>query len=138
MKRAMKNVRAWIVIIGATVAGCAHTRSAPPPEAVKATKPPYEHAAETGIPFSSSPQGLMQDGGERKIQERLRDRHLLAAAECTGQLDATTREAIRRFQKAEGLPVTGLPSYETVRHLGLDLDAVFRTTRHPREPSAVR
>jgi hypothetical protein len=29
-----------------------------------------------------------------------------------------------------------LPSYETVRHLHLDLDAIFQTVSHPREPPA--
>ncbi len=47
-----------------------------------------------------------------------------------GQLDPKTREALSRFQKHEGLPPTGLPSYETVRHLGLDLDSDL-PDRHP-------
>lgn len=115
--------------------GCAHPRSAAAPDAVPATKPPYEHAAETGIPIASTPQGLLLPGAERLIQDRLRDAQLLTPAQCTGVLDAGTREALRIFQKREGLPTTGLPSYETVRHLRLDLAAVFHTTPRPREPA---
>src|SRR5207237_7297621 len=90
-----------------------------------ATKPDHEHGAETGLTVASTPQGLMRDGAEAKLQERLRAKELLPAGHRTGQLDADTREALRRHQKRAGLPVTGLPSYETVRSLGLPLDTIF-------------
>jgi hypothetical protein len=124
-----------LLLLGA--AGCAHTRGTPPPpSAVAPTKPDHEQAAETGIPIASTPQGLMKEGAEKKIQLRLKSKGLLTAEEVNGQLDPPTREALRKFQKKEGLPATGLPSYETVRSLGLDLDAVFHTVGHPREPAA--
>ncbi len=117
--------------------GCAHTHASPPtPAAVPATKPDHELGAETGIPVASTPQGLMRDGAEKRIQERLRARGLLRADQCTGQLDADTRAALRTFQKSEGLPTTGLPSYETVDHLGLDLDTIFHASARPRDPTA--
>lgn len=117
----------------AASAGCLHTHSAQPPAAVSATKPDHELAAETDVPVASTPQGLMHDGGEKRIQERLHAKGLLGAEDCTGAFNAHTRDALRAFQKAEGLPTTGLPSYETVEHLGLDLATVFRTTAHPRD-----
>jgi peptidoglycan hydrolase-like protein with peptidoglycan-binding domain len=125
--------------LGATLAagagGCAHTHAPPPPAAaVPATKPDHEQTADTGIPVASTPQGLMRDGAETKIQQRLRARSLLRAEQCNGQLDGDTQQALRAFQKSEGLPTTGLPSYETVDHLGLSLDAIFHTTPHPTEP----
>jgi hypothetical protein len=114
---------------------CVHTNATPPsPAAVPATKPDHELGAETGIPVSSTPKGLMHEGAEKVIQERLRHKGLLTAEQCTGQLDANTREALRHFQKDEGLPTTGLPSYETVDHLGLKLDAIFRTSAHSAAP----
>jgi len=67
----------------------------------------------------------MRDGAESKLQERLRAKDLLPAGHRTGQLDADTREALRRYQKRAGLPATGLPSYETVRSLGLPLETIF-------------
>jgi peptidoglycan hydrolase-like protein with peptidoglycan-binding domain len=116
--------------------GCVHSRATPPPpSAIPATKPDHEHAVETGIPVASTPQGLMKDGAEKQIQLKLKHKGLLTAAQCTGQLDMTTRQALRTFQKAEGLPTTGLPSYETVVHLGLDLDSIFHTVGHPAEPA---
>jgi hypothetical protein len=118
-------------------AGCAHSRATPPPPAAVApTKPDHEHAVETGITMASTPQGLMQDGAEQKIQRRLQAKGLLRADQVNGQLDPPTREALRRFQKNEGLPTTGLPSYETVRHLDLSLDAIFHSTAHPTDPTA--
>jgi hypothetical protein len=124
--------------LGAAIAaagGCVHTHATPPsPAAVPATKPDHELGDETGIPVSSTPKGLMHEGAEKVIQERLRDKGLLKAEQCTGQIDADTRDALRQFQKDEGLPTTGLPSYETVDHLGLKLDAIFRTSAHAAGP----
>jgi peptidoglycan hydrolase-like protein with peptidoglycan-binding domain len=117
-------------------AGCAHTHATPPPpSAVAPTKPDHEQAAETGIPVASTPQGLMKEGAEKRIQQRLETKGLLTAEQVNGQLDPPTRDALRKFQKKSGLPPTGLPSYETVRSLGLDLDAVFHTVAHPKEPA---
>jgi hypothetical protein len=116
--------------------GCAHTHATPPPPAaVPPTKPDHEHAAETGLPVASTPQGLMKEGAEARIQQRLRAKGFLHGEQSTGQLDQPTRAALRAFQKGEGLPVTGLPSYETVRHLGLSLDSIFHTISHPRDPT---
>jgi len=111
----------WLGLAGA---GC-HAHHAPPASAVPATKPDHERAAETGIPVASTPQGLMREGAEKKIQQRLHEKGLLATDERSGQLDPDTRAALRTFQKRENLPTTGLPSYETVDKLGLDLDEIF-------------
>jgi Putative peptidoglycan binding domain len=114
--------------------GCAHTHATPPsPAAVPPTKPEREQAVETGLPISSTSHGILQDGAELKIQQRLQEKGFLDGEQTAGQLDPKTRQALRKFQKHEGLPPTGLPSYETVRHLHLDLDAIFQTVRHPRE-----
>ncbi len=98
-------------------------------------KSDHEPGAETGIPVASTPQGLMREGAERRIQERLHARGLLDASESSGALDADTRAALRTFQKSQGLPATGLPSYETVDHLGLDLDVIFHSMPRPRDPA---
>jgi peptidoglycan hydrolase-like protein with peptidoglycan-binding domain len=125
-------------LLGAGAAnGCAHTHASPPPPAtVPPTRPDHQLGAETGIPGARTPEGLMRDGAEKRIQERLQARGLLRAEQCTGQLDADTRRALRTFQKSQGLPTTGLPSYETVDHLGLDLDAIFHSTPRPHDPTA--
>jgi len=117
--------------------GCAHTHAPPPPPAaVPPTKPEREQAVETGLPISSTSHGILQDGAELRIQRRLQEKGFLDGQQADGQLDPPTREALRKFQKHEGLPPTGLPSYETVRHLHLDLDAIFQTVSHPRERPA--
>jgi hypothetical protein len=114
--------------------GCAHTHATPPPPAaVPPTKPERERAVETGLPISSTSHGILQDGAELRIQRRLQEKGFLNGDQTNGQLDPRTREALRKFQKHEGLPPTGLPSYETVRHLHLDLDSIFQTVSHPRE-----
>jgi hypothetical protein len=119
----------------AAAPACLHTRAPPPPpEAVPATKPEVERGAETGTPVASTPQGLLHDGAERKIQQRLHAEGLLTHAQLTGRLDATTQQALRDYQKREGLPTTGLPSYETVEHLGLKLDSIFRSRANTARP----
>jgi hypothetical protein len=116
---------------------CAHTHATPPPPAaVPPTKPERERAVETGLPISSTSHGILQDGAELRIQRRLQEKGFLEGPQTEGQLDPHAREALRKFQKHEGLPPTGLPSYETVRHLHLDLDAIFQTVSHPRERPA--
>jgi len=117
--------------------GCAHTHATPPPPAaVPPTKPEREQGVETGLPISSTSHGILQDGAELKIQRRLAEKGFLDGQQTDGQLDPPTRAALRKFQKHEGLPPTGLPSYETVRHLHLDLDSIFQTVNHPRERPA--
>jgi len=114
--------------------GCAHThKTPPPPSSVPPTKPEREEAAETGLPISSTAHGILQDGAELKLQRALQKQGLLDGRQAEGQLDPPTREALRKFQKQEGLPPTGLPSYETVRHLHLELDSIFQTASRPRE-----
>ena len=129
-----------IVTLGVSLglgSGCAHTHATPPPPAaVPPTKPEREQAVETGLPISSTSHGILQDGAELKIQRRLAEKGYLSGDQTDGQLDPPTREALRKFQKHEGLPPTGLPSYETVRHLHLDLDSIFQTVSHPRERPA--
>ena len=117
--------------------GCAHThKTPPPPSSIPPTKPEREQAAETGLPISSTAHGILQDGAELKLQRALQKQGLLDGRQTDGQLDPPTREALRKFQKQEGLPPTGLPSYETVRHLHLELDSIFQTASHPRERPA--
>ena len=114
--------------------GCGHThKTPPPPGAVPPTQPERQQAAETGLPISSTAHGILKDGAELKIQRALEKNGLLDGQHAEGQLDPPTREALRKFQKQEGLPPTGLPSYETVDHLHLDLDSIFQTASHPRE-----
>lgn len=132
----------WALLLGLGAAApgglvaCGHSRAvpAPPPSAVQPAGPDPVQGVETGIPVSSSPQGLMQQGAEKKIQLRLKAQGLLTAEQCTGQLDASTRAALRKFQKEEGIPPTGLPSYETIRRLRLDLGSIFHTVARPRQP----
>jgi peptidoglycan hydrolase-like protein with peptidoglycan-binding domain len=126
--RYLQTATVWAAL--AAGGGCVHTQGAAPPIAAPPTKPDHGLGAETGTPVSSTPEGLMHDGGEKKIQQRLHAKGLLAEDQCTGKSNPPTQEAIRKFQKEEGLPTTGLPSYETVAHLGLDLDVIFRTTHH--------
>lgn len=81
-----------------------------------------------GVPLALSPEGLMQPGGIRRVQTALVDAQLLAAgAYREGELDEATISAISELQEREQLPAVGLPTYATVRALGLELEEVFRS-----------
>lgn len=87
------------------------------------TRPP----AEEGRPeLSASGEGLMRPEGPRLIQEALADRGYLSKDHQTGELDAETSAALRRFQAAEEVARTGYPDRETVRKLGLSVARVFK------------
>ena len=61
------------------------------------------------------------------MQGRLAQRQLLEAPFLRGELDEPTLAALREFQKQAGLPPVGLPSYASVRALGLEPDQVFES-----------
>jgi peptidoglycan hydrolase-like protein with peptidoglycan-binding domain len=75
---------------------------------------------------SATPEGFMQPGSVRRIQDALRSQGLLEG-EPTGQLDDATSAALRRFQAAHGLAATGAPDRETLQRLGLDPSKIYRT-----------
>ena len=91
-----------------------------------------------GIPTLVSARGLLEPAAEARIRAALAARgHLeestppVPAAPRQGadtlKLGADTRRALASFQQQEGLPVTGLPSYQTLQRLGLALDEVLVT-----------
>jgi hypothetical protein len=75
---------------------------------------------------SATPEGFMQPGSVRRIQDALRSRRLLQG-EPTGRLDDDTSAALRRFQTSQRLAATGAPDRETLRRLGLDPQEIYRT-----------
>jgi hypothetical protein len=97
-------------------------------EATRARVPPR-----AGRPaVSASPEGLMNPGSARRIQEALKARGLLAG-EPSGELDEPTSAALRRFQQTQDLAQTGAPDRETLRRLGVDPQEVYRTVPHGQE-----
>ena len=95
----------------------------PPPEVEEresTRKRAPEAASKPGdVPVSTTPAGLLAPGAEDKIRDKL------AAAGFAAD-GKSTKEALRRFQKANDLPATGIPDHETVKKLGLDPNETFR------------
>lgn len=91
-------------------------------------RPPVEE----GRPeLSISPTGLLLPEGPRLIQQALTKRGYLPQDHQTGELDMETSGALRKFQSDEKLAKTGSPDRETVRRLGLSVEKVFRSVKHP-------
>ena len=92
--------------------------------------------AEEGRPeLSVSPQGLMFPEGPRLIQQALSKRGYLPSDHQSGELDAETSGALRKFQGDEKLARTGSPVRETVRRLGLSVEKIFRSSK-PNRPNS--
>jgi len=119
---------------GASKSAAADTGHATPPEDQSArparppsanARPPSDQPAPT-IPLATSPSGLLKPGAEKKIQEKLSDKGVFDEKPPSGELDGPTREALRRFQREEGLPATGMPDDKTVKKLGLNPADIFK------------
>ncbi|MBL8951978.1 MAG: peptidoglycan-binding protein [Myxococcaceae bacterium] len=66
-----------------------------------------------------------KDSVEREKEEMKVPLAQVGAVDQSGELDARTQEALRAFQRAEKLPETGLPDYETLRRLGIRPDELY-------------
>ena len=69
------------------------------------------------IEVATSPEGLLRPGAEDKVREKL----------GMEPGDRNLHGAIRRFQREQQLPVTGILDHETVEKLGLSPDEIFQT-----------
>ena len=103
------------------MAACGHGNKAPPstpsgPEAVQRPDSP---------PVTTSPEGVLSNDAVRALQRALLARGL--AVEPTGILDDPTQAALRTFQLRDSVAATGLPTLRTLRLLGLDAAAIYRT-----------
>jgi hypothetical protein len=75
---------------------------------------PPEDRPTPRTPVVSSPPGLLEPGAARAIQEKLASAGLVDDKAISGELDASTEEALR-FQRRSDLPATGVPDEATVR-----------------------
>jgi peptidoglycan hydrolase-like protein with peptidoglycan-binding domain len=124
-------------------AACIHARHVEEPQRGSGSKQEEgssQRAAPARIPpregrpaVSASPEGLMNPGSARSIQEALRGKGYLD--DVSGQLDVATSAALRRFQKDQGLAVTGAPDRESLRQLGVDPNSVYRTGDPSAQPA---
>jgi len=121
--------------MGAVVSmSCLHARETKETEEAKAeaktpaekekaeekAKPPQR--AET-LTTSKTTKQMFKPEGLKRLQVALSVK--ATDVEETGRLDDATQESLRKYQKDQGLPATGLPDYETLRRLGLKPEEVF-------------
>jgi len=129
------KLRVVLAVIG--LAGCGHAKTtdegkpaqeseaAPESDAkAKTPEPARKRASEPAskpedVPVSTSPGGLLAPGADDKIRDKLASAGFAAEGK-------SSKEALRRFQRANDLPATGIPDHETVKKLGLDPDQIFR------------
>ena len=107
--------------------GCAHTDTTGSPQARDGAEgqvqaPPAKRAVtpkteEGHPPLAASPDELMKPGSRQKIAQALQSKGYLADASATG---TPFLEAVKAFQKKEGLAETGYPDHETLMRLGVN------------------
>ncbi|MDP3231513.1 MAG: peptidoglycan-binding domain-containing protein [Myxococcales bacterium] len=132
----MKRV---VLLSLACLVGCAHaTKTAAvakkDPEAKSAApkngeskegEPKKPAAVRDEMSTSATTKAMFKPDGLKVMQKALQDKKV-EAIEVTGKFDTQTQEALRVFQKAQTLPDTGLPDFETLRRLGLEPDDVYQ------------
>lgn len=135
----MRSIARALAISALALTACRHAQTVGKPgEEAQGGK--QEHGgrgkASTRIPprpghpaVAADPTSLMLPGSETKIQNALKEKGYLRSA--SGELDAPTSAAIRRFQRDQQLPETGAPDRETLRRLGVDPQDVYRTAPEP-------
>lgn len=87
-----------------------------------------ERKGDTPVPIASSPERLLQPGAVTSIRDKLEANGYVREPGSGDDLDGSTRDAIRAFQRDRDLPATGVPDDETIRKLGLDPARVFRNS----------
>ena len=131
-----------LMLAAVALMSCAHAKQTKEQETAKteADTPKEEKKAEEKakapprtetLATSKTTKQMFKPEGLKKLQTALASKD--AKEDENGQLDSQTQEALRAYQKKQGLPATGLPDYETLRRLGLKPDEVFH-----REPPGER
>lgn len=116
-----------------SLGGCVHATAKPtkPTKPNKPTVPAQSAPAKPAavrdeMSTSKTTKAMFKPEGLKAMQQALEGKG--PAIKVTGLLDTQTQEALRAFQKAQTLPDTGLPDFETIRRLGLEPDDVFHAS----------
>jgi peptidoglycan hydrolase-like protein with peptidoglycan-binding domain len=78
--------------------------------------------------MAMTPAALLKPGAVRQLQEALNN-HGIEAPE-NGAFDQATQKSLIEFQRKAKIAQTGLPDRETLKQLGLDADAIYRSNDH--------
>ncbi len=141
----MRRTSMLLMLTGLAL-GCSHTRSVshqaaePSPsqgqkqedKAKRDRSGERKHRTTTGetaepVPLTPSPAGQLRPGAIGGLQDKLIERGYLDRDARSQELDGKTEQALRRFQRDQGLPATGIPDDLTVQKLGLSPGEVFRS-----------
>jgi hypothetical protein len=133
-----------LLVIGATAAwcGCAHTsetgngleasdgagpktKDAP---AVPAKEMVTPKTAAGHPPLAASPEELMKPSAQQKISQALVKKGLLTQSDST---PAQYLEALKAFQRSQGLAATGYADHETLMRLGVNPNDIDKSLGTP-------
>jgi peptidoglycan hydrolase-like protein with peptidoglycan-binding domain len=104
-------------------ASALHSPAAAGPAAANHQSPPEDE-----IPLGVSPAALLKPGAVADVQRQLIHVGALPAEHTSGELDATTQQALARYQRQNNLPATGALDNTTVKQLGLNPENIFKSS----------
>lgn len=117
----MHAMRSLILVPLLSLAACHAHQAAGRAQATEA--PPQQKQVSSARPVRTTPKAMLDEQSMKQIQHALSRRGY--HVDASGQLDADTKEALRRFQKHEQMAATGLPDYGTLDKLGLDAKQIY-------------
>ncbi len=117
----------WIALF--VLAGC-HAHQVGQNHETMASAPKGEQV-KSARPVRTTPGSMLDKSAMSKLQEAL-SRHG-EPVKVTGTLDDATQGALKRFQRQQDQPATGLPDYDTLHRLGLDPKDIYLGGTHRRE-----
>ncbi|HEX3694099.1 MAG TPA: peptidoglycan-binding domain-containing protein [Polyangia bacterium] len=104
-------------------ASAEHRPAAAAPAAANHQSPPKDET-----PLGMSPAALLKPGAVADVQRQLVQAGALPAEHTGGELDATTQQALARYQREHNLPATGALDNTTVKKLGLNPENIFKSS----------
>src|SRR4051794_11237309 len=117
----------WIALM--MLGGC-HAHQIAQKQDTMASAPKGEQVR-SARPVRTTPGSMLDKNAMSKLQEAL-NRHG-QHVKVSGTLDDETQAALKRFQKSQDQPATGLPDYDTLHRLGLDPKAIYLGGTYRRE-----
>lgn len=110
----------WVPLVA--LAAC-HAHTTAGNRGAQKEAPPAEKQVSSPRPVRTTPNAMLDDKSMREIQKALAAHGV--SVEQTGKMDAQTEQALRTFQGREHTAKTGLPDYDTLRHLGLNPKSIY-------------
>ena len=119
-----------LLVAGLLLAGC-HAHQIGETKKESMASAPKGQQVSSERPVRTTPGSMLDEKAMQKLQEALN--HHGEKVKISGILDDQTQAALKRFQRKNSQPGTGLPDYDSIRRLGLDPKDIYLGGTYRRE-----